>query len=305
MDVFNLPSLDLNNRIFYANGNSWQIWNKPKNVKFIHILILGGGGGGGSGRTSVINSATGGGGGGSSSITKAIYPSSLFPERIYIQVGQGGLGGAVGFAGNSGGITYLTAQPNTTSQNILMQSSDTGAGGGGTGSSTVAGTFGTGATVWTFGNFIFGNLGIIESIAGSDGVSGGGIGGTTPSLTLTLPVSGGAGGGAVSGGNVGFTAGSITGSTLIPIPNSTASDLNSASKGGNGYFYLPNILNSYKIGMFFMGGAGGGSATSGNNGGAGGNGAYGCGGGGGGGAYSGTGGAGGNGGDGLVMINCW
>ena len=131
MDFFNLPNLASQNYFFFANGSSWQVWNKPVNCKFVYIFAIGGGGGGGGGRTSALNTATGGGGGGSSSITVGLFPASMLPDRFYVQVGLGGLGGVGSANGNAGTLSYISLALNFTNLNILIQSGLAGASGGG------------------------------------------------------------------------------------------------------------------------------------------------------------------------------
>lgn len=310
LDLFNLPNLDAYNNLFYANGNSWQIWNKPKNCKFIYIFAIGGGGGGGGGRTSALNTATGGAGGGGSAITISLFPSSMLPDTIYIQVGLGGAGGSAGFNGSVGGVTYISAQPNTTALNILLQNGSAGANGGGGGGSSVAGSGGTGGTAWTNNSFVFGNLGLLTSEVGQNGTNGGTQNTDGVSLTPSKICTGGAGGGGVSSSTAGSShlGGSITGSGFLPTITGGTNDTNDGSQNGRSGFTSLNdlFITPFRTPMFFTGGAGGGSMnTIGRVGGFGGKGSFGSGGGGGGGSYNGTGGTGGAGGDGLVLITCW
>jgi hypothetical protein len=68
IDIFNLPDTSNNVKVFYSTGsNNWQIWQKPRNCKFVNMFLIGGGGGGGGANTTA-SYASGGGGGGSSSI---------------------------------------------------------------------------------------------------------------------------------------------------------------------------------------------------------------------------------------------
>jgi hypothetical protein len=288
------------NKIFYANGSAWQAWNKPTSAKSVRFFLIGGGGGGGGGRTSALNSSTGGGGGGSSSVTILKVPANLLPDVLYIQVGLGGIGGAAGSAGTSGTLSYISFQPDTTAFNILAKSGDAAATGGGGGGSSVAGTGGTAGTVFNYTSLVFGQLGMVTSIAGQNGGNGTTIGGTIVNITPALPVTGGAGGGGTSSGGTTYNAGSITGSGFLPTISGGGNGVLVA--GDDGFKSLPNLYSKSKQPMFFTGGAGG-SSNNGGSGGAGGNASYGSGGGGGGGTYQGgTGGIGGKGGDGLVII---
>ena len=69
-DFFNLPDNAINTQVFYTKGSGtdFQVWTKPMNVKFVHILCIGSGGGGGSASMIAINkriiAIAGGGGGG-------------------------------------------------------------------------------------------------------------------------------------------------------------------------------------------------------------------------------------------------
>ena len=309
IDVFNLPSLTENSKVFFANGSSWQVWNKPSNCKFVYIFSLGGGGGGGGCRTGAVNTATGGGGGGSSAIAISLFIANLLPDNLYIQVGLGGIGGIASVGGNSGTLSYISTQPNTTALNILMQNGSAGAGAGNAGTSSVAGVGGVGGTAWVYNPFVFGNLGLVTTNIGQAGVIGGATSSNGTNITPTLCVTGGAGGGGVSSSSPGAShlGGNIIGSGFLNTIVGGVNDVTDNSvNGNNGYQSLNSILTSCNMPMFFTGGAGGGACnTSARIGGAGGSGAYGSGGGGGGGSYNALGGAGGNGGDGLVLITCY
>lgn len=297
--MFNLTT-QTNSQVFYSNNITWQTWNKPNNAKMIYIFMLGGGGGGGGGRTSASNSGCGGGGGASSGIVVATYQACLLPDTLYLQVGEGGDGGAANTVGTAGTISSISYRPDTTAINLLLQSSATAPGGGGTGSSSIPGTGGTVATAWDFTTKINGSLGLVTSSAGQVGATGTGGGGTIVNITPTFIVTGGAGGGSNTAGAGGFNGGSITGSGFLnTISSGVINATDTSIHGNNGY----STLNLNNLPEFFTGGAGGGpGTTTGRVGGKGGNGGYGSGGGGGASAYSGTGGTGGNGGDGLIII---
>ena len=290
-------------KIFYANGASWQVWNKPANARFVRFLVLGGGAGGGGGRTSAVNTATGGGGGGSSAITIAKIPAKFLPDVLYINVGLGGAGGISSTVGTAGSLSYISMQPNTTAFNILLQSGDAAPTAGNGGTSSIAGVGGTASTAWSYANFVFGELGMITVSAGQNGGAGGNQTSNGVSITPTLFVTGGAGGGGVSSGTAGSShnGGNITGTGFLNTITGGTADSTTILNGDHGWSSFPNNLSYDPI--FFTGGAGGGATnTASRPAGRGGNGNYGSGGGGGGGAYSSTGGPGGNGGDGLVII---
>lgn len=298
----NIPVID-NSNLFLGNGHTWKVWNKPKNANIVHFFLLGGGSGGGGGRTSAINTATGGGGGASSAILSATFLACTLPDTLYILVGKGGTGGAANTAGTSGGLTYISYQPNSASINILLQNGAAGPTGGGLGGSSTPGAGGTAGTVWGFATAINGRLGLVNVEPGQNGTAGTTTGGTVTNLTPTSIATGASGGGACTAGGTGFAAGLITGSGFLPtIPAGTINAADDTIHGVAGYTSLPNNL-SMSIPMFFTGGSGGGVATTaGRTGGKGGKGSFGSGGGGGGGSYRSTGGDGGDGGDGLVLI---
>ena len=300
--INNIPVRN-NSNLFLGNGSAWQVWNKPKNTNIVRFFLLGGGSGGGGGRTSAINSAAGGGGGASSAILSATFLAHTLPDTLYILVGEGGTGGEPNNAGNSGDLTYVSYQPNTSSINILLQNGAAGPTGGEGGTSSTPGVGGTAGTVWGFAAAINGNLGLIDVEPGQNGTVGTTIGGTVVNLTPTSIATGASGGGGCTAGGTGFAAGLITGSGFLPtIPAGTIDAADTRIHGAAGYTSLPNNL-SMSTPMFFTGGTGGGVATTaGRVGGKGGQGSFGSGGGGGGGSYRSTGGRGGDGGDGLVLI---
>ena len=312
MDIFNIPNTNLNNQVFFTNGSTnWQIWQKPKNCKFVYMFLIGGGGGGGSGAGSAaLATNEGGNGGGSSSITTGIFPSNLLPDTLYIQVGVGGSGGSGvtgasnGNPGLSGTISYVSILPTTGSSNVILASGSVGAGGGGGGGTITVGSGGVSFTR-TLGSStgILNYLGTIESNTGQSSTdnTSGAIG---VSVTPSFPVTAGAGGGGVNAGVI-RAGGSISSLGLIPqISGGT-----NGGDGNNGFSnVLPSSSSSLQFPVYFTGGAGGSSSVSSTIAGRGGNGSYGSGGGGGGSISKSdpkTSGAGGRGGDGLVIINCW
>lgn len=313
MDVFNFVDNSTLNQVFLANGstaNDWQVWEKPKNCKIVNILAIGGGGGGGAGFAVLSNGATGGGGGGSSAIARGTFMSCLIPDRLYIRVGNGGLGGTntVVVAATAGAISYVSIQPNTTAGNILIASGAAGAGAGGPGTAGVGGAVGTAGSVFSQTNFYLSTLGIIQTLVGTAGTIGGTGGATLASFTLASIVSPGLGGAGFTLGGASDTAGNITGNGFVPTtPGGTNGVGAVGGNGGNGYSSVrPSISANNRLPFFNTGGAGGGSSTT-TNGGNGGFGGIGSGGGGGGANNSGSnlGGNGGRGGDGIVIISAW
>lgn len=286
---------------------NWKTWNKPKGSTMAYILAVGAGGGGGRGlQRARGGDGGGGGGGGSGAISRLLIPSFFLPDVLYIRPGSGGEGSNTnGVAGTNGGIAYVCYSPSITAPNVLIQSSDTQAGGGGTGTGGAVGAAGTaGGTALT--QTTGAQLGIYGATTGVAGAAGGNPGGgngvsITNVWSLTIN-SGGAGGGGSTGGNA--NGGALdpqiaTFFTYINWPNTAGSlaiagTSAAASRNGSGG------VNVWKP-FVTCGGAGGG--TDDDNGGNGGNGGIGSGGGGGGtGAAAGRG---GNGGPGMVMIISW
>ena len=318
IDTFNLSDDSLTKEVFLPNGTtSWQIWTKPANAKFVNMLLIGGGGGGGAGASSNAG-AGGGGGGGCSAISRAFFHASFLPDRLYIQVGNGGLGGIappLTAAATAGGISYVSIQPNTTANNVIVASGTAGAGAGGAGGNgAAAGTAGTAGSIYTAS--LLTPLGSFQGIAGLAG-TGGGPGNTTMT-TITIgatvyliPITPGLGGGGVSAAGTPDTTGSIIGASFFPTISGGTASPTFGSNAGNGYCGLrPNSNSSSRLTFLSTGGAGGGPGGYGGIVGSGGSGGFagiGSGGGGGGASFFGStnGGRGGNGGDGIVIINCY
>jgi hypothetical protein len=309
MDVFNVPNFNESNRVFFPKGSTtWHVWNKPSGIKFVYFLVVGGGGSGGGGRSAGNNSGGGGGGGGSGGFATILCPAFILPDILYIQPGIGGARADGGTSGNTGNLSYVSFEPNTTaSASILIQSGTSPAGGGGVGTNTGtgAGTVGAGSTVWS-GNQYLTVLCTGSTTAGAAGALGGtNLPGPGGSIILSKILSGGAGGGGVSAGGTQSEGGAIVGSGFVPTITSGTTSSIASYAGRPGYAQFNLTSESFMDGpLIFTGGSGG--ASSGNltiaAGGAGGNGAFGCGGGGGGASYGSTGGAGGKGGDGFILI---
>lgn len=311
MDVFNIPNNDLKTQVFFnesVSGLEWQVWNKPSNIKFINIFMLGGGAGGSGGFASVGAIRGGGAGGGSSSVVNALFPAYMLPDTLYIQVGKGGkgsLGTPTGSSSNplaaeNGSLSYISILPNNLTHNLVLVSGNVPATGGNNQ------TAGVGGTAFNFLQAIYSVGGIIHAVAGvNGGTSFTNAVGSSINIT-NVPVSGGAGGGAANS-TANLSGGSINQFSFLPRilgGFSTGSTIN----GNNGYNskILQNNISSSNI-LLFTGGAGGGGFYTG-TGGRGGDGAFGCGGGGGGAGFSSSpfsGGTGGNGGDGIVIITSW
>jgi hypothetical protein len=290
-----------NKWIFYAAGNSWQIWEKPDGCNMIHIVVIGAGSGGGDGVTRGFDTGFhgGGGGGAAGGISTIMIPAYTIPDKLHIQVGAGGAGGAASTAGSPGGATYIGLIPDTTNTtaNILISNTQAAGAGGGRGvdSNSAGGAGGSAASV-TWATPFTGWGKYVNVINAQSGQSGNP---PTVDFVQTAIVGGGAGG-AWAGGNLAAAGRSVTSQYKQPsaVVYSVGQPIGSSGKSGNG----PNLISPQSQ---FFGGAGGAtllvSASV-----FGGDGGIGCGGGGGGGgAFGNTNTTGGRGGNGLVIITCW
>ena len=268
-----------NVKIFYARDiTDWQTWQKPRGCKFIWIMCIGAGMGGQGGAGSTPTQASSGGTSGA--ITRALFPSTVLPDTLFIQPGTGSIGGVGSSLQNQNlppenpGRSFVSITPSSATTMNLICTSGLAAGIASTLTAETAATVAA-AGLLSLGSFI--------SIAGA------GIIGSPTALntSITCP-------GAGSPLSTSSAGNNITGISLPGLEVPTIAG-GSGGTGGNG----ENGIISWKP-MYFLGGAAGGGNTGG-LGGKGGNGAYGCGGGGGG-AGSTTGGSGGRGGDGLVII---
>lgn len=281
-----------NKWIFYANGDSWQVWDKPDGCNMIHIVAIGAGGGGGGGYQRVSTANGGGGGGGASTgINTMMIPAYTIPDKLYILVGTGGAGGANLAAGSSPNPYYITLIPflNTFANSFISQ----GITGGGGGAGSATGGAGGSAVVTQISTFS--GYGRLVQIVGNQA----GQAGTTPSVNFdqTRLVGGGAGG-AFAAASTNVAGRSVTSSYKQPssVVYSQGAAISLKGKAGNG----PNLISPQP--EFFGGASGDAYLTS--NGSNGGDGGIGCGGGGAGVGVLGAN-VGGRGGDGLVIITCW
>ena len=139
------PRFRQNTQIFERNtrvsGQGFQIWYKPKGCSMVSMIAIGGGGGGGGGFSRTAGSAGGGGaGGGAAGIARFICPAQLLPDELYVQCGDGGIGGAASVSGGSGTLSYVLYNPTTiAAPNIVLASGATAPGGGGAGTGAAAG----------------------------------------------------------------------------------------------------------------------------------------------------------------------
>jgi hypothetical protein len=296
-------------QIFLATqqGQGWQAWTKPKGISMAFLMALAGGGGGGGGFTRTAGSAGGGGAGGAcSGVARLMIPAQLLPDVLYVQVGQGGLGGAASANGTTGANSYISFGHSSVVPSVLLASGVNAPGGGGAGTGSAGGTGGTVPTIATtitsqvFGEW-FATVGIV---GGAGGVQTGAVG-TTITAWAGLPLSPGAGGAGCT--TTDYAGGQQTATAAVDfgclnfvaaagglVLGGVAAGL---LDGGAGITLWPP--NTPFIACGGAGGASNNSGTAGN----GGMGGIGCGGGGGGAGT--TGGWGGNGGNGMVLIISW
>jgi hypothetical protein len=305
IDFFNIPNSPENYQVFYTKGSTdWQMWKKPANCKMVMILCIGGGGGGGGGQAGTASTTRrGGGGGGSAGYSMGFFSASQIPDTLFLQVAQGGISGIGGSSnGGSGGTSYVSISPDTTSINILLQSNSsvTPAGGGIQGSGTGVG--GTGAASWT--GSILSDLGLVVAYAGQNG--GNGLTNAIPTAIVPGSIVSSGVGGAGTNLSVVFNGGEITGSGFLPtLPGGASSSSDPGGDGSGGFSSLNTTTGaSVRIPLIFTGGSSGGSSNS-SSGGNGGNGAFGSGGGGGSAGVTSSAGNGGAGGGGLIIITCY
>jgi hypothetical protein len=310
IDLYNLTKTN-DTQFFFNQGNDvWQTWSKPRGCKLIYIATIGGGGGGGGGQSGSNTPRTGGGGGGSSQGLFGFIPATSLPDVLYVNVGQGGVGGLSNTNGSGGTPSYVSTLPSPNGVNVVSMSY----GGGGGATLGTGGVVGNGALQNTLGGGVFtaaaalGFNGIvtapsIAAIGGGTTTTSGAAGGTNTGgngnqVIPTHLVSGGAGGGGSSSTNIDGIGGQINNGR-----NNYSNILGGISGGtNNGGRGIQQQFTDYYISELQLqgtGGSGGGAFGLG-TGGNGGDGGLGCGGGGGGAGL--IGGNGGNGGDGFVFI---
>jgi hypothetical protein len=225
-----------------------------------------------------------------------LYNSQQIPDRLFVQVGLGGSGGASTLTntsnpGSSGTRSVVALQPVVAAQNQVAISGNLVAAGGvlnTTSAGETASTQST-ATFFTLSNFIstagvsctFSTVRPIANIA---------------PLSSQITCQGAQGAGGVTSTPTATNGGSISGTPYTPLIQGGLGTLSASTNGGDG----ANGITLWKP-FLSTGGAGGGNSDLG-NGGRGGDGGIGSGGGGGGSCSSGQSGAGGRGGDGLVII---
>jgi hypothetical protein len=293
----------------------------PSNAKSVYILAFGAGGGGGSGsaQTGLTGGGTASGSGGGSGCGAILqFNSAFIPPSLYVNVGNGGAGGAAvstsgqsnGNVGTAGGSTIIGLSPQSGDNIITL-------GGGGVASAAPLngnGTAGGAAGTQTLGNFS--TVCQITSIAGVAGGAGSGNNSAAAGSPTVARVSGGAGGGnaGTSTGGTNITAATITlpaSSAIYASLAAPAIGVNANGTGAQTATAAASGRNLFSPTFVSNGGAGGGGAYSSTastgtaTAGAGGDGGLASGGGGGGGCAAAAAkvtGAGGRGGDGYVKI---
>jgi hypothetical protein len=289
LDEWHLPDNSRAQQVFNYTGD-FEVWAKPRGITMVHLIAIGGGAGGACGYAGSTSTLRGGGSGGcQGGQINALFPASLIPDLLYINVGAGSAGTASGTtaSASSGGVTYVCFYPSTTYYWINAN----GGTGGNPGTSSAGGAASGSATASIATSP---QIALTTAVAGTTSASAGSNGSAAAATVNNglQTVYGGAGGGGASAAN-GDTAGGGMQAFLPYLPAGIPGGTAAGGAGQNGIALVKP--------MIFYGGTGGGSYAAG-TGGAGGNGATGCGGGGGGGGL--TGGAGGNGGNGLVVITC-
>ena len=291
---------------------SWQSWTRPKNAKWLWLLVGNGGQGGGGGRSGGAGGTArgGGGAGGTGPVSTLIIRASLLPRELFILTGAGGAGGAAGAPGVTpadAAISMICISPNPPASNsgpLLVLTGGNGGGHGGDGGTTTTAAGGGGGVINSTGINYWVNAGIAN-------------------YTIS-PLTGGAG----ASGALAANAAAISMSTNVhyafPGTGGGSADTSDGVGNGGNYTSLPAIVGPAHDGgvggatggadgtqgrlvrlapFLSIGGTGGGAGGATGNGGIGGNGGPCAGGGGGGGGI--VGGAGGRGGPGIVMIMCW
>jgi hypothetical protein len=199
----------------------------PPGVKSVRVIIAGGGGGGAAGyygyqggdenNSGTLVTRPGGGGGGGETMDQYLDVVPL--ETLYINVGQGGLGGIA----SSGSNTLPT---NGQDSSVVSHSGSTLiARGGKAAAGPSGGSSGAGKSGYTGGG---GGGGSGSSASGVNG--GAGVAYSTPQGSIV--VGGGGAGGAGVGGTGGDGGGAPTG------------DSSAGSGGGGGGSLTPNSYNS-------------------------------------------------------------
>lgn len=96
-----------------SSAQGLQVWNKPPGAKFVCIVTIGTGGGGGGGQGNDGTNLVYGASGGSSAASQVNFlPAHMVPDRLYVQVGNGGAGGTgtgIGVTGNAGSNGQATS----------------------------------------------------------------------------------------------------------------------------------------------------------------------------------------------------
>ena len=109
-NLLNLP-YDSNTKVFFVNGDDFQVWEKPNGAKLIHIICIGGGAGVAGGAitwgTLFISGGAGGGGTNTLNANGAGGAITAAGNPIFQTLSGGAAGGGKG----SQGIDILGAPP--------------------------------------------------------------------------------------------------------------------------------------------------------------------------------------------------
>ena len=220
IDLYNLTKTN-DTQFFFNQGNDvWQTWSKPRGCKLIYVATIGGGGGGGGGRSGSNTPRTGGGGGGSSQGLFGFIPATSLPDVLYVNVGQGGVGGLSNTNGSGGTPSYVSTLPSPNGVNVVSMSygggGAAGVAGGVVGSGTIQNFLGSGiytaaAALGFNGIFTAPSIAVIGggSTTTSGAAGGTNTGGNGNQVIPTHLVSGGAGGGGSSSTNTDGVGGQI------------------------------------------------------------------------------------------------
>ncbi|MDP4256331.1 MAG: hypothetical protein Q8938_20180, partial [Bacteroidota bacterium] len=223
-------------------------------------------------------------GGSSGSVSHLIIPASNLPDVLYVLAGAGGAAVAGNTAGNAGGNSFVSIQPNSTTNNICFRAE--GGTAGAVGTVSTGGVAGAAPAATTVGNMFLSYSGQKELLVGFAGATGG-ISAQGNSVNFGGGcVMGGAGGGGTTSGNVDGSGGTVNGSGIFPQVLGGPGGSGAAGGTDGRMIHQPGQFPFVSTGGTGGGAAGAGTASAGGNGGPG----------------SGGGGAGGN---GIIWIICW